>query len=277
MNNEEVEFRPDGFHLALDAELSALTAPPLGGVVGLATQRGRRQRRWRIAGAAVGSVTAVAATVALLAGTLGTGSPAPAAVGPAAVLTTPSNPASPSASPSPSATVDPLVPSTASALLDAVVRSMPAGLTTDHHAANQADGTEGPAVFAYVNTPSGTGRISVGAYRDEVDMGPCRTGTWGSGTTTCSTSPAGDVVEVQTNSTNCIQATRVTVHRPGGLNVGIDISSCLNSDGTKNPPAVPALTQEQAVALASSPLIDLRMPASFVEAANAKYPALPSP
>ncbi|MFD0569268.1 hypothetical protein ACFQ0T_08305 [Kitasatospora gansuensis] len=80
------------------------------------------------------------------------------------------------------------------------------------------------------------------------------------------------MVEVETNPTNCIQATRVTVYRPQNLAVAIDISSCL---GKTTEPAVPALTKEQAVALASNPLIGTTMPSAFVAAANAKYPALP--
>ncbi|MFJ9520099.1 hypothetical protein ACIRPK_17805 [Kitasatospora sp. NPDC101801] len=281
--NEEDGFRPNEFHHALDTELAALTAPALGDLVGLAAKGGRRKRRLRAAGAAFGSVTAVAA-LAVLVGSLGTGpaqsTVAGPAIGPAAAPA--SVAASPSAPATPAAQADPLVPVTAASLLDAVVKSLPAGLTADTFRANQAkypivDGIGYPAVFAYVNTSAGVGRISVGAFQSDPEEPACLAGTQGRITTVCSTSPAGDVVEVETNPTNCIQATRVTVHRPQNLGVAIDISSCLNWTNGQNPPAVPALTQEQAVALASSPLISTSMPSAFVAAANAKYPELPQP
>ncbi|MER5866034.1 hypothetical protein [Kitasatospora sp. NPDC002040] len=283
--NEEDGFRPNEFHHALDTELAALTAPALGDLVGLAAKGGRRKRRLRAAGAAVGSVTAVAA-LALLVGSLGTGPAQSTTAGPATGLGPAAAPAAVSASPSASATptaqADPLVPVTAASLLDAVVKSLPAGLTADNFRANQAkypivDGIGYPAVFAYVNTSAGVGRIGVGAFQSDPEQPACLAGTHGKITTVCSTSPTGDVVEVDTNPTNCIQTTRVTVHRPQNLGVAIDISSCLNWTNGQNPPAVPALTQEQAVALASSPLIGTSMPSAFVAAANAKYPALPAP
>ncbi|WP_457031545.1 hypothetical protein [Kitasatospora sp. P5_F3] len=279
--NEEDGFRPNEFHHTLDTELAALTTPPLGDLVGLAARGGRRKRRLRAAGAAFGSVTAVAA-LAVLVGSLGTGTAqstvaGPAigpAAGPAAVVAS----ASSSASATPTAQADPLVATTAASLLDAVVKSLPAGLTADNFRANQAtvpivDNRGYPSVFAFVHTPAGIGRIGVSVYQtDPEQQRLCFAGTHGDTSTTCSTSPAGDVVEVETNSGNCIQATRVAVHRPQNLAVSIDISSCL---GKSTELAVPALTQEQAVALASSPLIGTSMPSAFVAAANAKYPALP--
>ncbi|KQV04519.1 MULTISPECIES: hypothetical protein [unclassified Kitasatospora] len=283
--SEEVDFRPDGFHRALDSELATLTAPPLGDLVGLAARGGRRKRRLRAAGAALGSVTAVAA-LAVLVGSLGTGPAQSTAVGPAAGppaaapasgSATPEAPSS--ATPSPVVTpAAPQVPATTAALLAAVVQSLPAGYTTDHHAADPPE-SGASSIFAYVNTPTGTGRISVAAYIPE-EPAPCTPGPSryiATNTVSCTTSPAGDVVEVEVNPSNCMQATDVRVHRPGGFEVSVTISDCLNWDGAKNPHAVPALTHQQAVALASSPLIGTTMPASFVEAANAKYPALPTP
>ncbi|BFV56193.1 hypothetical protein KCMC57_up12970 [Kitasatospora sp. CMC57] len=276
MNNEEVDFRPDGFHDVLDSELGTLGAPPLGDLVGEATRRGRRQRRLRAAAAGVGSVTAVA-VLAVLVSSLGTGPGQTSAVGPAAgpassapvTSTTPTTPVSPT----PVAPTGPMVPATSAALLAAVVQSLPAGLTTDHHAANPAR-PNAVDVFAHVTTPAGIGRIGVSAYlTPEGGSDRCWPDPTGPMPTACSTSPAGDVVEVQTNPRNCIQATRITVHRPT-FNVAVDISSCLRTEAEH---AVPALTEQQAVALASSPLVGLTMPSSFVEAANAKYPALPSP
>lgn len=339
--NEEVDFRPEEFHHALDSELAALDAPPLVGLVGLAAQRGRRQRRWRTAGAVAGSVTAVAVTAGLLAGALGgggtrtteagaagraavavpsspsaspsnsvepsssvepTGSAAPsgsaAPAGPPvpSASATPTRPATPAASGSPRASgaaglpsgaptpapapskADPLVPTTAASLLAAVLQSLPAGLTTDHYAANPGHTPIGgpvdyPAVFSYVNTAGGTGRISVSAYQADSPM------TCGSTATTvhCFTDAAGELVQVETIPGNCIQHSIVTVQRRDGFSVGVTVSSCLNWDGSQNPPAVPALTQDQAVALASSPLIGTRMPASYVLRADAKYPNLSSP
>ncbi|WP_035842026.1 hypothetical protein [Kitasatospora azatica] len=307
--NEEVEFHSDEFHSTLATELAALGAPPLGDLVGQATRRGRRQRRWRTGAALAGSVAAVGVTAALLVGTLGaaggngkqpnelaaaagpSAAASPGTAGSAAASTTPgpagsaSASAAGSAAPSatPSADPGPLVEASPAGLLAAVLNSLPDGVTTDHYAANPKrtlpDGSVlTPAVRTFVNTPSGTGQIIVTAYKDDPDNPlNCKPSPKGSPfVDTCLQDAKGNLVQVETNSTNCIQATAITVRRADGVDVRIDIGSCLASDSGKNPPAVPALTQDQAVALADNPAIGLTMPKAFVEGADAKYPNLPT-
>ncbi|MBB4928828.1 hypothetical protein [Kitasatospora kifunensis] len=146
------------------------------------------------------------------------------------------------------------------------MQSLPTGLAADHFEANQPSADDPyPSVFAQVQTPNGTGQIGVSMYPSN---GPLNC----SGDSTCHTDPAGDLVQVQHEAGNCIQDTIVTVQRREGFALAIQISSCLFAG---NVPAVPALTQDQAVALASNPAIRAKMPASYVQAANTQYPDLP--
>ncbi|MGF1427507.1 hypothetical protein [Kitasatospora sp. LaBMicrA B282] len=160
----------------------------------------------------------------------------------------------------------PMVPVTAPALLAAVVQALPAGLRADHFEVGPASATDPyPSVFAQVHTPAGTGQIGVSMYPSN---GPLTCSDAG----TCHTDSAGEPVQVQHEAGNCIQNTVVTVQRHEGFTLQVQISSCLFAG---NVPAVSALTQDQAVALAGDPAITTRMPASFVRAAGARYPDLP--
>ncbi|WP_327071343.1 hypothetical protein [Kitasatospora sp. NBC_01302] len=186
------------------------------------------------------------------------GSPSPtggAATGPAVPST--------AATPAPSG---PLVPVTAPALLAAVVQALPTGLTADHFEADPPSTNDPyPSVYAQVHTPDGTGQLGVSMYPSTGALTCPDTGT-------CPTDPAGDPVQVQHEPGNCIQNTVITVQRHEGFTLAVQISSCLLAGNT---PAVPALTQDQATALAGNPALTTKMPASYVQSANAQYPHLP--
>jgi hypothetical protein len=275
--NEDSGFRPEEFHHSLDTELAALGAPALGDVVGVAAQRGRRQRRWRAVGAVTGSVTAVAVAASLLVGVLGNGSAQPTQLGAAAAVTaSPSD--SPAAAPAASgdassAPTGSLVADSPAALLDAVLHALPAGLSTDHYSAKQGDpATPNPSVSLNVKTAQGTSALSVAAYKSQYSF--CQPGDWpASYSYHCSTTPSGEQFEVVSNPAACWQHSIIVVRRHDGVDVAVWQPNCDAAGVTS--PNNPPLTQEQAVALADNPAISYQMPASFVQAANAKYPNLP--
>ncbi|TQF03126.1 hypothetical protein E6W39_13775 [Kitasatospora acidiphila] len=291
----------DEFSSALSEELSGLSEPPIGDLVGQAARRGRRIRRFRAAGATV-AVAAVATVAALLTGSLGgpghsdaqqvgvaaaPSSGAPSSARPSA-STTPSNSAPPTAAPSASSPTSPpsssasasgsggsLVQTTTASLLAAVVKALPAGMTTDHYQADppQPPVTLDPSVFLYLHSGGETGRIGVSPFKADT-VPACQVPDGEHDVTIrCYTDPAGDQVQVLTNTGNCIQHNTVIVYRRDGIGVGIDLSSCFKNspDGS----AALVLSQDQAIALATNPLIDVKMPESFVQTANATYPNLP--
>ncbi|MDH6117186.1 hypothetical protein [Kitasatospora sp. GAS204B] len=299
--NESDGFRPDEFHHALDTELAALNGPPLGDVVTLATQRGRRQRRRRTVGAVTGSVTAVAVAASVLVGVLGSG-PAHRAELSAAAAGTPSASATPSAAGTPSSSATPsapgapsvvtasptpgapsasaatssgvLVPDSPAGLLDAVLHALPSGLSTDNYSA-KLGGSQSPSPYVSLNvhTAQGTAQLEVAAFKSQYSF--CQPGDWPAGYSyRCSTTPSGEQFEVVSNPAACFQHSIIVLRRHDGVDVTVWMPNCTGAAGITSP-AVAPLTQEQALALAGTPAINYLMPASFVQAADAKYPDLP--
>jgi hypothetical protein len=74
----------------------------------------------------------------------------------------------------------------------------------------------------------------------------------------------GSVLTIQHMSTNCEEATVVTVLRPADTNVTLFLSNC---DGQPVP-----LSDEEAVAIAVNPVFAWRMPASLVDAGARDFP-----
>ncbi|MCX4746283.1 hypothetical protein OG455_12220 [Kitasatospora sp. NBC_01287] len=270
--NENVGFRPDEFHQSLATELAGTSAPPLGDLVTLAAQRGRRQRRWRTLGAVTGSVTAAAVAASLLVGVLDSG-PAQRTELTAAATGSPSAAAAPASVPAAATASDQLVADTPAALLDAVVSALPAGLTTDTYSAKLGDpATPNPSVTLNVHSQHGTAVLQVAAYKSQYDF--CQPGDWPAGYSYhCSTTAGGEQYEVVSNPAACWQHSLVVLRRHDGVDVAVWMPNCTDAPGVTSP-HVPPLTQDQALALAATAAISDRMPAAFVQAADAKYPNL---
>ncbi|WP_035794138.1 hypothetical protein [Kitasatospora mediocidica] len=261
------DFRSD-----LSDELSALAPPPLGDIVGAAASRGRRTRRLRAVSAVVGSAVAMAGVAVLLGGPLSTagGSTVPVS---AAAAPLPSSSATPNAAPNAGAKpAEAQVPISGAALLAAVLPLLPPGATSHLAANTQEPDSKGKnpttSVQIEVTTPAGTGMVRVFTGKPDQPMFCPKSD--------CSTDAAGQKVMVDHLADNCIEHTSVSVRRPDGTAVQVLSSSCLAFDGKSNAPGTVVLTDAQAVALATNPLINDSMTPSEGAAAAAQYPSLPT-
>ncbi|MFI9269666.1 hypothetical protein ACIGXM_02905 [Kitasatospora sp. NPDC052896] len=279
----------DGFRTALDDELLALTPPPLGDVVGAAAQRGRRIRRLRVISTAAASVVALATLTALLTGPLDPATRSRelgAAAGPSVVAGQPSPAPTPTPTPTPTPSDTPTASPSASqagpvaaadatgaAVLQAVLNLLPKGVTPSHLAANDAsvNGNEITETGAqvYLTSAAGTGMI-------RVDVGKGDGGDLCARGATCYRDSRGQQVSVLTLPGNCVQSLVVTVEHSDHSVVMISVASCLAWDGSANRPGVPALTADQATAIAGDPTLTAMMPAEYIARANALFGGVPT-
>ncbi|MDH6113292.1 hypothetical protein P3T36_001824 [Kitasatospora sp. MAP12-15] len=273
------------FRTDLGDELSMLSAPPLGDIVGAAARDGRRTRRVRGFGAAVGSALALTAVVALAGGALGsTGqhtAELSAAAGPAAPVSAPGSapvpaPASPSTTPVTSpAPAAGLVPTNGKVVLAAVLKALPAGVKTSNYAVDNA-GKIGRTVHqdmaqTYVTTAAGTGmvRVFLSPAVPGEKASPCKAPDQ------CFKDAKGEQVYVSHVADNPVQNTLVTVAHADGSSVMVQLSSVLAWNGTTNPAGIVALTVDQAAAVASDPALSTNVDPAAVAAAAAQFPSVP--
>jgi hypothetical protein len=258
------------------SELSAERPPPLGDLVGTAMRDGRRIRRIRRLGA-FGAGTAVAGVVALaatLSGPFGVGgggvqapaaAPAPPSAAPSPpVLEVPPRPGAPA---TPEATASRVridvnrgrgrqMTATSAAMLELLTRLLPAGRTSDYGVATGDD----LHVQLYLDRGRGPGMIRVSMSRGAPPAG------YGS-----------DMAQLTIDhlADNCIQSTVVDAFRPDGTIVQVDVATCLAWDGKQNKPAGPALTAQQAAAIAVDPRWGMTMDADLVVTGAKRFPSLP--
>ncbi|MFD8480290.1 hypothetical protein [Kitasatospora sp. NPDC059673] len=262
------------FRLDLSDELSALTPPPLGGMVAEATRKGRRARRVRTVGQVTGAALAMTAVAVLAGGQLhgaggGNGLVGPAAGGTPALAAS----AGPASAPSPAASGT-LVRVSGAAVLATVLDALPAGLETSGYAANNAAEAHGkyaadvPVAQVNVRTHEGLGmmRIFVGTASPDAK---CSTGDG------CHRDKYGQQVRVTHADDNCIQNTVVTVRHADSTAVTVQMASCLARDGKANLPGILPLTEEAAAELAGNPAFRTMMTPAQGAAAAARFPALP--
>jgi len=86
--------------------------------------------------------------------------------------------------------------------------------------------------------------------------------------------PDGSVVEIFQVPDNCVQRVGVSLVRPDGTTVALDVASCLAWDGKTNPKGRLALTVDQAVAIADDPRWGTTIAQSLVDAGAKDYPNL---
>ncbi|MDH6140996.1 hypothetical protein P3T35_003009 [Kitasatospora sp. GP30] len=299
----------DEFSSALSEELSGLSEPPIGDLVGQAARRGRRIRRFRAAGATV-AVAAVATVAALITGSLAgpghsdpqqvgvaaatrTSGPVPtappSASGPASTtpptalpnpsssasgpMATPGGNAPASASPGAAVSNPALVPATPLSLLAAVVKALPGNPQTSHYGADPADPSGELAAQAYQTDSRGTSMVRV--FLSKAD-GPlsCDGSTFPCQVATDGQGLKYRVMHVPDNS---IQSTVVTVLHTDGSLVTVQLSTRLANDGTGTLPlSFEALTVDQAEHLAADPSISMTMPEQQVAQAAQQYANTPT-
>lgn len=237
----------ENVHDRLAAELAAQPEPPLGDLVADALRQGKRIRRTRIAGSAL-AVVAVLVAGLLLRGH-GTGPHhTPSASG--------------------SLTEEPTSPTTAAAVAYHLKQLVPRGNFSHYTVMGGAQDLQ-----FYLDRGQGPGMV-------RITIGPilrfdCSTSTADQGmTTACGSTSGGLHMRVISNAGNCIQTTSVSVDHGNGIEVTVDVASCLPWNGTSNPPCPMALSNGEALAIAADPAWGPRMDTSLVKLANAEYPTL---
>jgi hypothetical protein len=243
-------------------ELAAERPPPLGDLVAAALRDGRRIRRRRRL-AALGGGTAVAAVLAV---TVGSGSPSGLLTTPlpAATAAAPADadglppaeaadlPPAPPAPPAAAAAKAPQARATPEAMLMLLEELLPPGRRSEHATTGQRD----LHVQLYLDRGKGPGMIRVSVSGDP-RPGP-RTGT--------------PVVSVDNRPGNCIQSTVVRAQWPGGLVVQADLATCLAWDGRRNKPAPQVLSGDEARSVVADPRWGPTMDAGLVRAGARQFP-----
>ena len=82
----------------------------------------------------------------------------------------------------------------------------------------------------------------------------------------------GTIVTLMHMIGNCVEDLFVEVYKPSSTNVYLTASACRN-DGT---PAHRVLNDDEAVAIATNPIFEWKMPSSLVEAGGQQFPDLPT-
>ncbi|MET8231126.1 hypothetical protein ABZS77_10660 [Micromonospora sp. NPDC005298] len=142
--------------------------------------------------------------------------------------------------------------------LELLTRLLPKGRTSDY-AVLPGDGASPgmPFVQLRLDRGKGPGVLRFSIYQDDLGAGP-----------------APGTVELTEMPDDCVAAKRVTVHHYAGLQIDVLISSCLAGDGIGSPAAVPALSVEEAVEIASNPLWGTELPADIVAAGTKRFSTL---
>ncbi|BEP16147.1 hypothetical protein acdb102_44580 [Acidothermaceae bacterium B102] len=154
------------------------------------------------------------------------------------------------------------VPATARGMLQLLTTLLPGA----GHPGIADDGSLG--VESYVSTPTGPAMVRV--FLSHTTDVPVGCGEQDG----CTVAPNGDIVEVGGLADNCIQTTFVTVIRPDGSTIMVNLSTCLEWDGATNAASPLAMTVEQATALAEDPRWDASMDPGLVSAGAAAFPTV---
>jgi hypothetical protein len=249
----------DEFRSMLTAELAEADPPPLGDLAEASVRQGRRMRTWRRVrdgGVAAVAVLAVAGGAVGVSGAVG-GAGSHHDRGTVA--------AAPAAAPG-------TVPATPEGMMELLTSLLPPGTTSGY-----AYGAGELAVQAYLDRGHGAGMLRVtmtqgspgslmnpGTGEDGVEVGvPHRVA-------------GGDIVRIDRIPSNCVQSTVVYVQHTDGVIVMVELGSCLAWNGHTNPPGTTALTDDEAVALASDSRWNPHMDVSLVTQGAVDFPHLPT-
>jgi hypothetical protein len=235
---------PNEMQRLLLEDLDRRPAPPLGDLVDSSVAQGRRLRRARTArrlGAGAAALVVFAVLIAV--GVTRMSGPATVVAG-----TSPGPISSP-----------PRVPATSASVLELLTRLLPPGTTSGYaraadnplHVQLMIDRGEGPAMVRVSVFHSSSGCSS-----------------------NCRPAGGGAVATVGEIPDNCIQRWRVTVYHDNGDAIAFDLSSCLEWNGTTNPPSPRALSDAEAIAIGANAGFGTTMPADLVAAGTQHFAAI---
>jgi len=244
----------------LDAELDAQAEPDAEDLAVLALRRGRRMRRRRRAVKLAGATGAAAVILGVFVLAPGHGRPSTALT--AVPAARPSSTASSSLAPSGSPAA--LADATPAGLLQEVVDLLPkVGITDPVDGAVMSDGSL--FVQATVNAAKGPWMFRVWVVMGAAQDPNPKLGETGR------TLPDGTRLVFGGLPSNCAEHRYVVAYRTDGSVASVRIANCLAWDGTGNAPAVPQMTDSQAIALVTDPALGVTLNRAVVEAGNVRY------
>ncbi|GGM31736.1 hypothetical protein ACFFX1_45755 [Dactylosporangium sucinum] len=286
------------FRSRLVQELEAEPEPPIGDLVGASVRQGRRLRTFRrvqTGGVAVAVLAVVAVAAVVASGATG-GAPGVQAGGPGIGSTErtvppraypsfdPSQKLVPWQPPAGAPATGPQVAATPAGVLELLLSLLPEGPTGAYA------GNDDLLVQTYLDPGDGQGMLRVNVSKvvgsgDTVPPGEAEARCRTMGLDACPSPDEGvsyrapldngGEIVVRQFTGNCIQHAVVEVTRADGIRVQVNIASCLAWDGTRNPPAPPALTIQQAAGIALDPRWNVTLARSIVDAGAARFPNLP--
>ncbi|HEY3751037.1 MAG TPA: hypothetical protein VGL80_17755 [Pseudonocardiaceae bacterium] len=212
--------------------------------------RPKQRRQWLTVG-----VAAVAVAGALVGGlALTNHAPAQATAKPVSIAVAAQQAAKPKAKQA----AGPTLPATAAAIVYRLTQLLPAGTTSGYGRAS--DGS----LFGQIDLDRGHGsgmlRLNISNRID-------------SAKTAQSDRPTVTVTRIPGN---CIQSLVVNVVRSDGVDVQLNVATCLAWNGHANPPGPAPLTEQEAIKIATDPSWGTRMDAGLVTAAAQRFPNLPT-
>ena len=260
----------------LREELDSRGRPPMVGLVETAVRQGRGRRRARsLLGGGVAALGVAAAVGLVFAGqayTAHTGPTSRTTAQTAAPLVAPPRAAASTVAARAKRVVPTLapgrVPATGRGMLELLRQQLPAETVSSHYGVTTDDSRH---VEEYLQTPRGEGMIRVDIAPPAGNPATCASFD---GEGSCQMLANGDLVLVTALAHNCIGTHSVTVVKPDGSTVQMDLSTCLDWNGVTNPASPPALTVDQAVTLLTDPRWDYAMSPALVDQGAVDFPTL---
>jgi hypothetical protein len=231
---------PNDMQRMLLEDLDRRPAPPMGDLVDNAVARGRRLRRARTArGLGAGAAALVVLAVLVAVGVTRVWGPTTNAVGTSPAVVAGAQPTAKR------------VPATSAGVLELLTRLMPPGTTSGYAVASD------DPLHVQLMIDRGQGKAMVRVSIFHASSG-C--------SSNCRPAGGGAVAAVGEIPDNCIQRWRVTVYHANGDAIAFDLSSCLEWNGTANPPSPRALSDAEAIAIGANAGFGTTMPADLVAA-----------
>ncbi|MGW3786494.1 hypothetical protein ACWD5Z_18070 [Micromonospora chokoriensis] len=151
-----------------------------------------------------------------------------------------------------------LLTTTPQAALELLTRLLPEGKTGGYANLRSSGAGDGmPYIQLHLDRGEGPGMLRLSIYQDRLGD-----------------NPAPGTVELTEIPDNCVQNKMVTVYHRDGLQIDLMISTCLSWEGKGTSPAPPALSVEEAIAIAANPTWGTRLPADLVRSGAKRFASL---
>lgn len=151
-----------------------------------------------------------------------------------------------------------LLTTTPQGALELLTRLLPKGKTGGYaNLQSSGAGAGMPYIQLHLDRGEGPGMLRLSIYQDRLGD-----------------NPAPGTVELTEIPDNCVQNEMVTVYHHDGLQIDVMISTCLSWEGKKTVPAPPALSVDEAIAIAANPTWGTRLPSELVRSGAKNFASL---